>query len=126
MSLRSMLVLGVVCLLAVAAAALSAAGPVWAQEAAEEKMAEKAAEEMKAAQEPLASRDRAIGFVAVAVLTCVSCLAAAYAVGKVGSAAMGACAEKPELVGRALIFVAIGEGIAVFGVIVALLMLMRL
>jgi V/A-type H+-transporting ATPase subunit K len=51
-------------------------------------------------------------------------LGAGYAVAHVGSAALGAAAERPEIVGRALLFVAMGEGIAVLG-LVGGVMLMR-
>ena len=60
--------------------------------------------------------------IAIAVVISVSCLAAGYAVGKVGSAAMGAASEKPELMGRALLFVALAEGIAIYGVLAAILL----
>ena len=60
--------------------------------------------------------------VAIAVVISLSCLAAGYAVGKVGSAAMGAASEKPELMGRALLFVALAEGIAIYGVLAAILL----
>ena len=53
----------------------------------------------------------------------LSVLAAAYAVGKVGAAAMGAASEKPELINRALTFVALGEGLAILGMVVALMIL---
>jgi V/A-type H+-transporting ATPase subunit K len=43
----------------------------------------------------------------------------------VGSAAVGALAEKPELLGRVLIFVGLAEGIAIYGLIVAILILAR-
>jgi V/A-type H+-transporting ATPase subunit K len=55
----------------------------------------------------------------------VSALAAAYAVGRVGSAAVGALAEKPELMGRLLILVGLAEGIAIYGLIIAILILNR-
>jgi F0F1-type ATP synthase membrane subunit c/vacuolar-type H+-ATPase subunit K len=51
------------------------------------------------------------------------CLAAGYAIAKVGAAALGAASERPELLTRSLIFVALGEGIAVFGLLVAILVL---
>jgi len=60
--------------------------------------------------------------IAIAVVISMSCLAAGYAVGKVGSAAMGAMSEKPELAGRALLFVALAEGIAIYGVLAAILL----
>ena len=52
-------------------------------------------------------------------------LAAGYAVAMVGSAAVGAIAEKPELLGRVLILVGLAEGIAIYGLIVAILILNR-
>lgn len=50
-------------------------------------------------------------------------LGAGFAVGHVGSAAMGAISEKPEVGSQALIFVALGEGLVVFGFITALIIL---
>lgn len=50
-------------------------------------------------------------------------LGAAYAVAVVGSAAVGALTEKPELLGRLLILVGLAEGIAIYGLIVAVLIL---
>jgi V/A-type H+-transporting ATPase subunit K len=52
-------------------------------------------------------------------------LAAGYAVAMVGSAAVGAIAEKPELLGRVIILVGLAEGIAIYGLIVAILILNR-
>jgi V/A-type H+-transporting ATPase subunit K len=43
-----------------------------------------------------------------------------------GAAAMGAVAEKPEMAGRALIFVGLAEGIAIYGLIIAIMILGRL
>ena len=53
----------------------------------------------------------------------ISALGAAYAVAVVGGAAMGAVAEKPETAGRALVFVGLAEGIAIYGLIVAIMIL---
>ena len=52
--------------------------------------------------------------------------ARAIAVAKVGAAAVGALAEKPELFGRLLILVGLAEGIAIYGLIVSILILNRL
>ncbi len=65
-------------------------------------------------------------FAAAAAATAMSSLAAGYAVAKVGTAAIGALAEKPELFGRLLIFVGLAEGIAIYGLIVSILILNRL
>lgn len=66
------------------------------------------------------------GFIAAALATGLSSLAAGYAVAMVGSAAIGALAEKPELLGRVLILVGLAEGIAIYGLIISILILNRL
>jgi V/A-type H+-transporting ATPase subunit I len=66
------------------------------------------------------------GLAAAAVSTALAALGAGFAVGKVGTAAIGALAEKPELFGRLLIFVGLAEGIAIYGLIVSILILNRL
>ena len=66
------------------------------------------------------------GLVGAALATGLSSLGAGFAVGKVGAAAIGALAEKPELFGRLLIFVGLAEGIAIYGVIISILILNRL
>ncbi len=50
-------------------------------------------------------------------------IGAGIAIGNVGSAAMGAIAEKPEIASQALIFIALAEGLVVFGFITALMIL---
>lgn len=62
-------------------------------------------------------------FASAAVAAGLGTLSAGYAVAIVGSAAVGALAEKPELIGRLLIFVGLAEGIAIYGLIVAILIL---
>lgn len=66
------------------------------------------------------------GFVAAALATGLSSVAAAYAVAAIGSAGVGAMAEKPELMGRVLVLVGLAEGIAIYGVIISILILNRL
>ena len=66
------------------------------------------------------------GFVAAAASAGLSALGAAYAVAVVGGAAMGAVAEKPEMAGRAIVFVGLAEGIAIYGLIIAIMILGRL
>jgi V/A-type H+-transporting ATPase subunit K len=73
-----------------------------------------------------ASEVWAWGLAAAAASTALAALGAGYAVGKVGTAAIGALAEKPELFGRLLIFVGLAEGIAIYGLIVSILILNRL
>jgi V/A-type H+-transporting ATPase subunit K len=66
------------------------------------------------------------GFMAAALAAGLSALGAAIAVATVGAAALGAMSEKPELAGRALIFMGLAEGIAIYGLIVAIMILGRL
>ena len=68
-----------------------------------------------------ASHDPSVAIVMVSAA--VAALGAAYAVAVVGGAAMGAVAEKPETAGRALIFVGLAEGIAIYGIIIAIMIL---
>jgi V/A-type H+-transporting ATPase subunit K len=62
-------------------------------------------------------------FLSAAIATGMSTIGAAIAVGLVGSSAMGALSEKPEMAGRALIFVGLAEGIAIYGLIVSIMIL---
>lgn len=63
------------------------------------------------------------GLIAAAIAFGFGALGAGVAIGNVGSAAMGAIAEKPELASQALIFIALAEGLVVFGFITALMIL---
>ncbi|MDD4955791.1 MAG: ATP synthase subunit C [Candidatus Omnitrophica bacterium] len=63
------------------------------------------------------------GFFAAALATGLSAIAAGIAVAYVGAAAVGAMSEKPEIAGRALIYVGLAEGIAIYGLIIAIMIL---
>jgi V/A-type H+-transporting ATPase subunit K len=63
------------------------------------------------------------GLIAAAVAFGLGAIGAGIAIANVGSAAMGAMGEKPEIAGQALIFVALAEGLVVFGFITALMIL---
>jgi len=60
---------------------------------------------------------------AAALSTGMAAIGAGIAVANTGAAAVGAIAEKPESFGRALIFVGMGEGIAIYGLIISFLVL---
>jgi len=74
----------------------------------------------------LSSDAWSMGLIGAALATAASSLGAGFAVARVGSAAVGALAEKPELFGRLLILVGLAEGIAIYGLIVSILILNRL
>lgn len=85
-------------------------------------------ESAEAAEAAAVAADAAVSqwtMIAAAVASGLSTLAAGYAVATVGSAAVGALAEKPELFGRVLIVVGLAEGVAIYGLIVAVLILNR-
>ncbi|ADK82209.1 ATP synthase subunit C [Sediminispirochaeta smaragdinae] len=63
------------------------------------------------------------GLIAAAAAFGLGAIGAGIAIGNVGSAAMGTIGEKPELAGQALIFIALAEGLVVFGFITALMIL---
>ena len=66
------------------------------------------------------------GLLAAALAVGMSSLGAGIAVAKLGAAAVGGLAEKPELLGRLLVFIGLAEGIAIYGLIVSILILNRL
>jgi V/A-type H+-transporting ATPase subunit K len=51
-----------------------------------------------------------------------SAFAAGWAIATTGVAAAGATAEKPEVSGRVLIFVALAEAIAIYGLLIAFML----
>ncbi|RZN34441.1 MAG: V-type ATP synthase subunit K [Methanophagales archaeon ANME-1-THS] len=53
-------------------------------------------------------------------------LAAGWAISATGTAAAGATVEKPEVFGRVLIFVALAEAIAIYGLLIALMLWIKI
>jgi len=70
-----------------------------------------------------ASYAGALKYFAAALAVGVSCIAGGMAVGRIGSAAMGAMSENAELSGKALPYAGLAEGICLWGFLVALLIL---
>ncbi|WP_456403243.1 ATP synthase subunit C [Hydrogenimonas sp.] len=70
-----------------------------------------------------AGEDEAWAYMAAALSVGLACIAAGIAVGLVGASAMGTMGEKPEISGRALIFLGLAEGIAIYGLIVSIMIL---
>ena len=63
------------------------------------------------------------GLIAASIAFGLGAIGAGIAISHVGAAAMGAVAEKPQVAGQALIFVALAEGLVIFGFITALMIL---
>jgi V/A-type H+-transporting ATPase subunit K len=87
---------------------------------------ETAAAAATAAVDPAALEARKFGFLSAAISTGLAAIGGAYAVAHVGAAAVGAMSERPELAGRALIFVGLAEGIAIYGLILSVMILGRI
>ena len=86
------------------------------------------AQEEEAAEEVAANAggiSAGIKYLAAAIAVGLACLAGGIAVAKIGSSAMGAMSENPELSGKALPFVGLAEGICLWGMLVAVLILFR-
>lgn len=60
---------------------------------------------------------------AAALSTGLAAIGAGIGVSTTGAAAIGAIAEKPESFGRALIFVGLAEGIAIYGLLISFIVL---
>lgn len=69
---------------------------------------------------------RSMGFIAAAVSVAASALGAAWAVAAAAPAAIGAISENSDNFGKAIIFVALGEGIAIYGLLISILIINKL
>ena len=75
------------------------------------------------ADEPSGISDGGIGYLAAALAVGLGSIGGGIAVAAAAPAAIGAVSEDPKSFSKALIFVALGEGCALYGFVVALLML---
>ncbi len=80
-------------------------------------------EETAVVEETSQSSGSAVKYIAAALAVGFACIGGGLAVGKIGSAAMGALAENPEVSGKALPFVGLAEGICLWGFLVGLLII---
>lgn len=64
-----------------------------------------------------------LGFIAAALATGCSALGAGIAVAAAAPAAIGAFSENENNFGKALIFVALGEGVAIYGLLISILII---
>lgn len=84
-----------------------------------------AAETTEAAAASAASGN-GLGFIGAAIATGLSCIGGGIAVGYAAPAAIGATSEDSKNFGKSLIFVALGEGVALYGMLVSILILSKL
>ena len=62
-------------------------------------------------------------FLAAALSTGFSCIGAGIAVAAAASSALGAISEDPQIMGKSLIFVALAEGIALYGLLISFMII---
>lgn len=90
--------------------------------------ADKVAEVVPTATAPVeekADMGPAFAYIAAALSTGLGAIGAGIAVGAGAPAAIGALTEDPKSFGKALIFVALGEGIALYGMLISILILAK-
>lgn len=73
----------------------------------------------------VARQSDGLGLIAAGMVTGISGIGGGIAVAAAAPAAIGATAEDPKAFGKALIFVALGEGIALYGLLISILILAK-
>jgi len=71
------------------------------------------------------SGDAGMAFLAAALVTGLATVGTGIATGQAAAAALGAISENEKLMGKALIFVALAEGIAIYGLLISFTILGR-
>lgn len=67
-----------------------------------------------------------MGYLAAALVTGLACIGAGIAVAAGAPAAIGAVSEDPKSFAKALIFVVLGEGVAIYGLLISILILNKI
>jgi V/A-type H+-transporting ATPase subunit K len=79
-----------------------------------------------AAQSPAQGQDVGLSMLAAGLAIGLAGLGAALGMGTAGSAAVGAIAEKPEVFSKTLIYIVFIEAIAIYGLVVAFMILIKI
>ncbi|MCI7084990.1 MAG: ATP synthase subunit C [bacterium] len=73
-----------------------------------------------------AGGDLGFGLIGAGIATGLSCIGGGIAVGGAAPAAIGATSEDPKNFGKSMIFVALGEGCALYGLLISIMILSKL
>ena len=84
-----------------------------------------AVEPAQAAETSQTADDTWAAWLGAAIAVAGSALGAAIAVAYTGAAALAAISEKPEIFGRAMVIVGLAEGIAIYGLVIAIILIGR-
>lgn len=77
-------------------------------------------------QQAAADNSTGLGLLAAALVTGLAGIGGGIAVAAAAPAAIGATSEDPKSFGKSLIFVALGEGIALYGLLISILILNKI
>ncbi|HET8792814.1 MAG TPA: ATP synthase subunit C [Nitrososphaeraceae archaeon] len=75
------------------------------------------------AQEPQAAESGGMKFVGAGLAFGLAALGAGVAIGGVGAAGLAVISERPDLRSQALVFTALGEAVAIYGIVMAIIIL---
>jgi V/A-type H+-transporting ATPase subunit K len=67
-----------------------------------------------------------LAIIGAGIPTALSTIGAGIAVGPIGAASLAAITEKPENLGRTLIYLGLAEGIAIYGLVISILLINKL
>lgn len=87
---------------------------------------EEVSQSESAQEKSAASMSFAVGLIAAAVVTGLSGIGGGIAVASAAPAAIAATSEDPKAFGKSLIFVALGEGIALYGLLVSIMIFSKI
>ena len=77
-------------------------------------------------QEESTQSSNGVGLIAAALAIGLSAIGSGIAVAVVASSAVGAISENPSLLGKTVIFAGLAEGIAIYGLIIAIMILSKI
>lgn len=84
------------------------------------------AQETAAVVSIMGTNAQGMGFIAAALVTGLAAIGAGIAIAAAAPAAIGAVSEDPKSFGKAIIFVVLGEGIAIYGLLISILIINKL
>ena len=73
-----------------------------------------------------ANSAKGLGYISAGLSTGLSCIGGGIAVGGSAPAAIGATSEDPKNFGKSIIFVALGEGCALYGMLISIMIITSL
>lgn len=77
-------------------------------------------------EETTVKTNNGVGLIAAALAIGLSAIGSGIAVAVVASSAVGAISENPSLLGKTVIFAGLAEGIAIYGLIIAIMILSKI